>query len=90
MPGAGAFFELSRRAVATLKRRDWAVDVGVRMLWMREPRGRSWEGDCLATAEREARARAAAMRGVAVFIASVCCEEGPVVRFRLGECSCCG
>ena len=89
-PGAGADFELSRRAAATLKRRDCGIDDGVRMLWMREPRGRSWEGDCLETAAREARTRAAAMRGVAVFMASSFCEDSPVVVFELGECSRCG
>ena len=90
VPGAGAVFELSRRAAATLKRRDWGIDVGVRMLWMQEPRGRSWEGDCFATAERDARARAAAMRGVTAFMTSSFRENGPGVVFELGECSRCG
>lgn len=90
MPEAGADFESSRSAAATLKGRDCGIDVGVRMLWMREPRGRSWEMDCLEAALREARTRAAAMRGVAAFIASNFCEDGPGVVFELGECSRCG
>lgn len=79
VPGAGAVFELSRRATAMLKRRDCGIDVGMRMLWIRDPRGRSWEGDCFAAAEREARAMAEAIRGVAVFMASSFCEDGLLV-----------
>ena len=57
---------------------------------MREPRGRSWEGDCFAAAKREARARAAVIRGVAVFMASSFCEDSPRVVFELGESYGCG